>query len=114
MKKIVIALTLLSASAFGHIADNPSSGFVPHKKATETFLTTDYIYLKDKHQQYWRTSTNCSYNIDANSVVSVKPLDSKIGLNSSVKLTVNGQEMICRVTDFHQASADVVSVFYNR
>lgn len=89
MKQLValLALTLLSSSAFG---------FIPKQTA---LVTTDSIYLKDKQDQYWQTSTDCDYNITKTSEVSILPIDKRLQVNSRVLLRVNGQKQICRITE---------------
>ena len=107
MKKLTLGLiiSLVSVSAFG---------FIPHKKPTDALLTTDHIYLKDIKSQYWKTSTDCYYNITPSSRVSIKPFDNSIKLNSRVMLSVDGERMVCRVTGLAPASANGVSVSYNQ
>jgi hypothetical protein len=83
----LLALTLLSSSAFG---------FIPKQTA---LVTTDSIYLKDKRDQYWQTSTDCDYNITKISEVAILPIDKRLQVNSRVMLRVNGQRQVCRITE---------------
>lgn len=107
MKKLTLGLiiSLVSVSAFG---------FIPHKKPTDALLTTDHIYLKDIKSQYWKTSTDCYYDITPSSRVSIKPFDNSIKLNSRVILSVDGERMVCRITGLDPASANGVNVSYSQ
>lgn len=106
MKKLTVfvALSLLSVSAFG---------FIPNHRTTEALVTTNHIYLKDKFNQYWKTSTDCYYDITEDSEVSIKPFNDRFRVNSRVILKVDDQKMVCRITDL-QASVNASSVSYNQ
>lgn len=107
MKKLAVALTLslLSVSAFG---------FIPHKKPTDTFVTSDYIYLKDQSQQLWKTTTTCDLRVTEDSRVSVKTIGDRVKLDSRIIVVIDREKFRCRVTGFNQVAPSALSVSYNQ
>lgn len=91
MKKIVVFLTLalLSSSAFG---------FIP-KQTDLVVVTKDNIYLKDKKDQYWKTFTDCEYDITKTSEVSILPFEKRWRVKSKVVLRIDGEKHVCRITE---------------
>lgn len=97
MKNLITFLILITLSV-------GAAAFVPPLNKTDIYVSTDTIYLKDRWQDTWETTTDCNYYITDKSDVSIYPLSERIKLNSKLLVKVDGEKFVCRVKGLKLAS----------
>jgi hypothetical protein len=97
MKHLMIFMSLILASV-------GASAFVPPIKPVDIYMTTDTIYLQDRHGDTWITTTDCTYDITEKSDVSILPFDERLRINSRIIVKVDKEKKVCRILKISQMS----------